>query len=118
MSQSVILVRFPSRYRQMADLPQGVETLPLGSPREVREKLNAAFPGLTWFDDVYGRWEEGGTSLEFSVDENPVKGVHITLRGDGSGLEWKLTALGWDDGWHAIHEAGVFIDEEGEEGNG
>ena len=88
---------------------------PLGTPAEVRQKIDAVVRGVEWTDETEGSVEQDGYSLEFYLtdfdadDESdeeadgpdpnaPVQSLLISVRGSGDPLP-VLVKLCKDNGW-------------------
>jgi hypothetical protein len=75
MSWDVTLIRFQNHYEVVADVPEGVEPVPLGSLEAVQTAIEDSFPGVVWQPmrqwGLWGAWSAAEESVEFNlgVDE-------------------------------------------------
>ncbi|HVW01357.1 MAG TPA: hypothetical protein VHB77_13485 [Planctomycetaceae bacterium] len=73
----------PKPLEQMDDYPP----LPMGTPAEVRESIDAYLPGVDWSNPRWGLYIGDGFSFEFNMtDEAQETGFMVHVRGSGDAI--------------------------------
>jgi hypothetical protein len=96
------------------DLFVGSQTGPIGTPSDIRKKIDAVLPGVDWEDPSCGYLKQRGYTLEFQLlnddideaeeggeSEAPIDGFTVSVRGGGSPLPALVKlckAYGWSLG--------------------
>ena len=53
----------------------------LGTPEEIRDQCNRAFPGTAWYAETEGNYlEHKEYGVEISISKGPPSSLHLTLR--------------------------------------
>lgn len=72
---------------------------PLGSLAEVRSRIDARWPGVSWSTANGGRFEGNGYAIEIGLgDADPVEAIMLHIHGEGDALT-ALSALAVPNGW-------------------
>ncbi|MFI5381435.1 MAG: hypothetical protein ACHRHE_19225 [Tepidisphaerales bacterium] len=85
MSWDVMIMRFDGRRPlRMEDWPEGFQPPSLGPANEVRRLISAIFTDVDWSEPNWGRSEQDGHTIEFSIGaDDPVEALMLHVHGGG-----------------------------------
>jgi hypothetical protein len=71
MSFDIVVLHLPESDGLVPSLEDVSETLPLGTPDEIRTSCDVVFPGLAWSTERFGLFKsDHGYAIEFSIPED------------------------------------------------
>lgn len=105
MTWDVLLLRVQPTIQSADDLSEDA-VIPLGAPSAVRATVTRVCPRATFSDPATGHLSAGGATIRFSVgDDDPVRGIMLTINGSGDDAITVIRALCEANGWRAFDMA-------------
>lgn len=102
MSWDVLLHAAKAPPPPVAEMPDTWRGEPMGSLAEVRAKIDASVPHVTWSEPSWGIYSGDGYSYEFNIgSDEPCEHFMVHIRGGGAALTMLLTlSTKWD--WYLL----------------
>lgn len=102
MSWDVIAFDYQGSPPSLQNWKEDLRSLPLGSPGEVRTKIDAHLPGVDWSDPAWGVYWGEGFSFEFNLGrDESIDSVMVHVRGSGDAIG-ALLKFATPNGWSLL----------------
>jgi hypothetical protein len=102
MSWDVIAFDYQGSPPPLQDWSEDLRSLPLGSPDEVRTRIDAHLPGVDWSDPAWGIYGGRGFSFEFNLGKDEsIDSVMVHVRGGGDAIA-ALLKFATPNGWSLL----------------
>ena len=111
MSWDVMVMDFGGDPPSMDELDAADSARAMGTPHDVRLKIDAHLDGVDWSDPTWGIYRGDGFTFEFNMgDEDPKEGFMVHVRGGGDAVT-TLLQFAAPNAWSLLDcSTGDFID--------